>query len=101
MARATANPDREGAGQKELPPDAAAPKLALVTYEGDRIYGYQLVTLQKSDDNQISIPLTMPMAPIFRVSIALMDGHQFHEADEMAQCRARFESANQNRAGKI
>ena len=59
------NPDRKGAGQPELPPDAAAPKLALVTYEGDRIYGYQLVTLQKSDDNQISIPLTMPLAPDF------------------------------------
>lgn len=65
---------------KELPPDAEAPKLALVTYEGDRVYGYQLVTLQKSDANQISIPLTMPLAPVFRVSITLMDGQQFHEA---------------------
>lgn len=67
---------------KELPPDAATPRLALVTYEGDRVYGYQLVTLQKSEDNQIAVPLTAPMAPLFRVSIALMDGNQFHEASK-------------------
>ncbi len=75
----------EKAEDQAVPPDAKAadadaPKLALVTYEGDRVYGYQLVTLQKSDDNQISVPLTLPLAPVFRFSIALMDGNQFHEA---------------------
>jgi hypothetical protein len=53
--------------------------LALVTYEGERIYGYQLVTLKKGD-NAVKVPLTSSLAPTFRFSIALMDGDQFHLA---------------------
>lgn len=72
----------DGAAPAEAEPagDANAPQLALVTYEGERIYGYQLVTVQKSDDNEVKVPMTFPLAPVFRFSIALIDGNQFHQA---------------------
>ncbi len=83
--------DREGANQ-----------LALVTYEGERIYGYQLVTLKKGE-NDVKVPLTSPLAPYFQFSIALMDGNEFHEASKWLrverELRVKVKAVNPSRDG--
>ena len=56
-----------------------AETLALVTYEADRVYGHQLVRLVKGE-NTIQVPVGSTLAPLFRLSIALMNGDRFHQA---------------------
>ncbi|MDQ3813495.1 MAG: tetratricopeptide repeat protein, partial [Armatimonadota bacterium] len=69
----------QNAGVSPALSEEPAEQLALVTYEGERIYGYQLVTLKKGD-NEVKVPLTLSLSPVFRFSIALMDGPAFHHA---------------------
>ena len=56
------------------------PALALVTYEGARILGYQLVQLKKGA-NPLQIPLDSRLAPNFRLAVTVMDGDRFHQAN--------------------
>jgi uncharacterized protein YfaS (alpha-2-macroglobulin family) len=55
------------------------PALALVTFEGASILGYQLVRLE-TGDNTISVPMESHLAPNFNFSVAVMHQHQFHTA---------------------
>jgi uncharacterized protein YfaS (alpha-2-macroglobulin family)/outer membrane protein assembly factor BamD (BamD/ComL family) len=57
-----------------------APALALVTYDGASILGYQLVQLQ-TGENVISIPMAPKLAPNFQLSIAVMERNRFHAAE--------------------
>lgn len=54
-------------------------RLALVTYEGERIYGHQLVRLSRGD-NTIQLPVDTTLAPLFRLSVSLMEGERLHHA---------------------
>ncbi|MEZ6055621.1 MAG: tetratricopeptide repeat protein [Planctomycetaceae bacterium] len=56
-----------------------APALALVTYEGAQVLGYQLVSL-KSGENTLAVPMTSKLAPNFNLSIAVMERNRFHSA---------------------
>lgn len=47
------------------------PALALVTYQGARVLGYQLVELQ-TGANKLEIPMTARLAPNFELSVAVM-----------------------------
>ncbi len=53
------------------------PALALLTYEGAKILGYQLVNL-KTGANPIILPMDAKLAPNFRLSAAVMHNHHFH-----------------------
>lgn len=55
------------------------PALALVTYEGASILGYQLVPLKKGANN-LSIPMQSKLAPNFNLSVVVMQGNRFHQA---------------------
>ena len=55
------------------------PALALVTYEGARVLGYQLVRLQRGE-NELTLPMTAELAPNFDLSIAVMERNRFHAA---------------------
>jgi uncharacterized protein YfaS (alpha-2-macroglobulin family)/tetratricopeptide (TPR) repeat protein len=55
------------------------PALALVTYEGASILGYQLVELQRGA-NPLEIPLESKLAPNFVLSVAVMERNHFHQA---------------------
>lgn len=54
------------------------PTLALVTYEGASILGYQLVELKKGS-NDLSVPMDSKLAPNFNLAVAVMHGNRFHE----------------------
>ncbi|MDA1163737.1 MAG: tetratricopeptide repeat protein [Planctomycetota bacterium] len=54
------------------------PALALVTYEGASILGYQLVSL-KQGANKLTVPMDSKLAPNFNLSVAVMHGNRFHE----------------------
>jgi uncharacterized protein YfaS (alpha-2-macroglobulin family)/tetratricopeptide (TPR) repeat protein len=54
------------------------PALALVTYEGASILGYQLVTLKKGS-NKLTVPMASRLAPNFTLSVAVMHGSRLHE----------------------
>jgi uncharacterized protein YfaS (alpha-2-macroglobulin family)/TolA-binding protein len=56
-----------------------SPRLALVTYEADHIYGHQLVSLSRGE-NTIRVPVSTPLAPAFRLSVTLLDGDRMHQA---------------------
>ncbi|MBT6483831.1 MAG: tetratricopeptide repeat protein, partial [Planctomycetaceae bacterium] len=56
------------------------PALALVTFEGAKILGYRLVQL-KTGANPLEIPLESQLAPNFRLSVAVMQGDRFHQAN--------------------
>lgn len=56
-----------------------APALAVVTYDGAEILGYQLVQL-KTGDNELTIPVESRLAPNFQLSIAVMERNRFHSA---------------------
>jgi uncharacterized protein YfaS (alpha-2-macroglobulin family)/outer membrane protein assembly factor BamD (BamD/ComL family) len=56
------------------------PALALVTFEGAKILGYRLVQL-KTGANPLEIPLESRLAPNFRLSVAVMQGDRFHQAN--------------------
>lgn len=47
------------------------PALALVTFQGARVLGHQLVDL-KQGDNLLSVPMTASLAPNFELSVAVM-----------------------------
>lgn len=51
--------------------------LALVTYEGEVIYGHQLVTLNKGE-NTIQVPMAPKLSPGFVLSVSMMDGDEFY-----------------------
>ena len=55
-----------------------APALALVTYEGASILGYQLVPLKKGS-NKLSVPMASKLAPNFNLSVSVMHGSRLHE----------------------
>ncbi|NDK14046.1 MAG: hypothetical protein GW911_18620, partial [Armatimonadetes bacterium] len=58
------------------------PQLCLLTYEGDRIYGYQVASLTKGL-NEVAVPLTVKLAPRFALGAAMMDGDKFHTASKV------------------
>ncbi len=60
------------------------PALALVTFEGARVLGYQLVNL-KSGENTLSVPMESDYAPNISLSVAVMDRNQFHAATSQFQ----------------
>jgi len=75
-------PTGQGEGEKaELPP---APRLALLTYEGERLYGYQIARIQ-GGVNEIGVPLTPVLAPSFVLAASVMDGNLFHTATKVLQ----------------
>ena len=55
------------------------PALALITYEGARVLGYQLVRLQRGE-NELTLPMTSDLAPNFDLSVAVMERNRFHSA---------------------
>ncbi|MFQ5733788.1 MAG: alpha-2-macroglobulin family protein, partial [Planctomycetaceae bacterium] len=56
-----------------------APALALVTFEGAKVLGYQLVTLKKGA-NALALPMVAKFAPNFVLSVAVMEKNRFHQA---------------------
>ena len=56
-----------------------APALALITYEGASILGYQLVNLE-TGENVIDVPVDSSLAPNFNLSAAVMERNRFHSA---------------------
>jgi uncharacterized protein YfaS (alpha-2-macroglobulin family)/TolA-binding protein len=56
-----------------------SPRLALVTYEADRIYGHQLVSLARGE-NALRVPVNTLLAPAFRLAVTLLDGDRMHQA---------------------
>lgn len=56
-----------------------APALALVTFEGATVLGYQLVEL-KTGANPLDISFAEHLAPNFQLSVAVMQGNRYHEA---------------------
>lgn len=56
-----------------------APALALATYEGATILGYQLVRLEEGE-NDLRIPMEAKLAPNFNLSIAVMERNRYHAA---------------------
>ncbi|MFT5525150.1 MAG: hypothetical protein ACI9HK_003116, partial [Pirellulaceae bacterium] len=60
------------------------PTTALVTYQGARVLGYQIVQLKKGM-NQLPVPMTPELAPNFNLEVCVMvdakkDGRRFHQA---------------------
>jgi TolA-binding protein len=55
------------------------PALALVTFEGAKVLGYRLVQL-KTGANPLAIPMESHLAPNFVLSVAVMQGNDFHQA---------------------
>jgi tetratricopeptide (TPR) repeat protein len=55
------------------------PALALVTFEGATVLGYQLVEL-KPGANPLEIDFQEHLAPNFQLSVAVMQGNKYHEA---------------------
>jgi uncharacterized protein YfaS (alpha-2-macroglobulin family)/TolA-binding protein len=58
------------------------PQLCLLTYEGDRIYGYQVALLAKGL-NEVAVPMTAKLAPKFALGAGMMDGDKFHAASKV------------------
>jgi len=54
------------------------PALALITYEGASILGYQLVSLKKGS-NKLTVPMASRLAPNFNLAVAVMHGNRFHQ----------------------
>jgi alpha-2-macroglobulin len=54
--------------------------LALVTYEGASILGYQLVSLKKGSNNLV-VPMDASLAPNFNLSVAVMHDSKFHQTE--------------------
>ncbi|MBI3268853.1 MAG: tetratricopeptide repeat protein, partial [Planctomycetes bacterium] len=53
--------------------------LALVTYEGERIYRYQVIDLAQGE-TALPLAMTDDLAPNFVLAISTMDGNAFHSA---------------------
>ena len=60
------------------------PALALVTFEGARILGHQLISL-KTGNNVIDVPVDSKLAPNFLLSLAVMERNKFHTANSPFQ----------------
>jgi len=58
------------------------PQLCLLTYEGDRIYGYQVASLAKGV-NEVAVPMTAKLAPRFALGAGMMDGDKFHSTSKV------------------
>jgi uncharacterized protein YfaS (alpha-2-macroglobulin family) len=70
------------------------PALALVTFEGAKVLGYQLVNL-KSGENTLSVPMAADYAPNIFLSVAVMDRDQFHAATSQFQVTRKLNIALQ------
>ncbi len=87
-----------GSKTRPLAAGDAGERLALVTYEGERVHGYQLVRLKRGE-NAVRVPLTGPLVPVFQLSVSLMDGSEFHTAakwlrvEQQLQVKVRTEPA--------
>ncbi len=57
----------------------AARGLALVTYEGERIYRYEIVDLAQGE-SALSVRMTDELAPNFALAVSMMEGNRFHTA---------------------
>lgn len=68
-----------GAKENEKNSSVGTERLALVTYEADRILGKQLVRLAPGEST-ISVPVQTRLAPLFRLSVALLDSDDLHQA---------------------
>jgi uncharacterized protein YfaS (alpha-2-macroglobulin family)/TolA-binding protein len=79
-----------GSARTTARPEDGGTRLALVTYEGEGVYGYQLATLKKGD-NEIRVPLAPPLSPVFQLSVSLMDGSEFHEATRWLRVEQRLQ----------
>ena len=55
------------------------PALALVTFDGAKVLGYQLVQL-KQGANALSLPMDAKLAPNFVLSVIVMENNKFHQA---------------------
>lgn len=55
--------------------------LALLTYEGEEVLGYQIISIKKGE-NQLKIPVEHAHFPNFRVSVALIDGRVLRGASK-------------------
>lgn len=55
------------------------PALALVTFEGATVLGYQLIELKKGA-NPLDLDFAEHLAPNFQLSVAVMHGNKYHEA---------------------
>ena len=56
------------------------PALALVTFEGSRVFGYRLVPLQ-TGANKLPVPMGADLAPNFELAVAVMtEAARFHQA---------------------
>ena len=55
------------------------PALALLTYEGAKVLGHQVVNL-KTGTNLVKIPVTANLAPNFVLSVAVIEQNKFHQA---------------------
>ncbi len=54
--------------------------LALLTCEGERIFHYEVRSLEKGD-NKVPLSVAAGLAPNFTFAAAVMDGHKFHKAE--------------------
>lgn len=66
--------------------------LALVTYEGASILGYQLVALKKGS-NDLVVPMDAKLAPNFTLSVAVMHGSKFHQTNSEFRVSRRLNIA--------
>lgn len=55
------------------------PALALVTFEGASVLGYQIVEL-KTGTNPLDVTFAEHLAPNFQFSVSVMHGHRYHQA---------------------
>lgn len=69
------------------------PALALVTFQGARVLGYQLVSLQ-TGPNELAIPMTAKLAPNFELSVAVMTDARPPKDPELAGRFSRFHEAS-------
>ncbi|MBI3921310.1 MAG: tetratricopeptide repeat protein [Armatimonadetes bacterium] len=71
--------------------------LTLVTYEGEVIYGYQLVTLDKGE-NTVRVPMTSKLSPGCAISVSMMTatategaGYEFHSATKLLRVKGSLQ----------
>jgi len=74
--------------------------LALLTFEGERVLQYRLIDLVHGV-NSLDIEMEAALAPNFRLSVALMDGNQFHEASVDFRLERELHVSIQARAEEV
>ena len=77
-----------------------APALALITYEGASILGYQLISLE-TGENEIAIPIDSSLAPNFNLSAAVMERNRFHSASSEFRVAQRLNVALSTNAEEL